>query len=210
MRLIVRAALGALACSVFTAAGAFAQSASPGTLKIAYINSQKIIAEAPGRAEAEGQIQKEMDAYRAEVQKLSDSLNTMVSAYTKAEPTLSPAAKQGKQKEIQTKQNEYQQRVQELEQKAQQRQAELIRPIMQKIDQIIDQIRVEEGYAIVLDAGSQSGVVVSADSSLDITQKVIDRLKSAGPVSSTPKPKPSAGPTIKPTGPSRPQSPLER
>ena len=120
--------------------------------------------------------------------------------------TLSPAAKAGKEKEIETKRDEYEQRTQELEQKAQQRQAELVRPIMQKINGIIEQIRAEEGYAMIFDAGNQAGVVVAADSSLDLTDKVIARLKASAPVSSTTPRKPT-GPTPKPTGATRPSNP---
>jgi outer membrane protein len=202
MRSIVRAALGALALTVIPGAIVLAQQ---GGLRIAYINSQKIIAAAPGRAEAEAQIQKEMDAYRAQVKSMGDSLNTLVASYQKAEATLSPAAKAGKQKEIQTKESEYQQRVADMEQKAQQRQAELVRPIMQQINKVIEQLRAEDGYAMVFDAGNQAGVVVAADSSLDITDKVIARLKSASPVSKSPGQKPPAGPTSQPTGAARPK-----
>ena len=93
MRSFVRVMLSALALTTLTTAGALAQA---GGLKVAYINSQKIIAEAPGRAEAEAQIQKEMSSYQAEVRKMSDSLNALVAAYTKSQATLSPAAKAGK------------------------------------------------------------------------------------------------------------------
>jgi outer membrane protein len=201
MRSFVRVALGALALSALTAGAARTQQ---GGLKIAYINSQQIIAAAPGRSEAEAQVQKEMQAYRTEVQQMGDSLQTMMAAYSKAEPTLSPAAKAGRQKAIQEKQSEYEKRAQDLQQKAQERQAEIFRPIMQHINQVIEQIRAEDGYAMIFDAGNQSGVVVAADSTLDITNKVIERLKSAGPVSTTPT-KPPAGPTLKPTGPVRPK-----
>ncbi len=218
MRSFVHAALAALAISTLMAGTAQAQggvvppttSAASGSLKIAYVNSQKILADVPGRTDAEAQMQKEMEGYRAEVQKMSDSLNALVSAYNKAEPTLSPTAKAARQKDIQTKQSEYQQRVQQLEQQAQQRQAELMRPIMQQINKVIEQIRAEDGLAMVFDAGNQAGVVVAADSSLDITAKVIARLKAAGPISTTPPAKPAtgpAGPTIKPTGASRTPDP---
>ncbi|HEU4642391.1 MAG TPA: OmpH family outer membrane protein [Gemmatimonadaceae bacterium] len=202
MRSFIRAALGALAFSVVSTGVAAAQ----GTPKIAYIRSDKIIAQAPGRAEAEAQIQKEMDTYREQVKVMGDSLNTLVAAYNKAEPTLSPAAKQGKQKEIQAKEAEYQQRAQELEQKAQQRQAELVGPVMQQINKVIEQIRAEDGYAMVFDAGNQAGVVVAADSSLDITDKVIARLKASAPQANATPAKP-AGPTGRPAGATRPKNP---
>jgi len=210
MRSFVHAALSALAISTLMAGTAVAQggvvppatSSSGGSLKIAYVNSQKILAQVPGRSEAEAQMQKEMEGYRAEVQKMSDSLNALVSAYNKAEPTLSATAKQTRQKDIQTKESAYQQRVQQLEQQAQQRQAELMRPIMEQINKVIEQIRSEDGYAMVFDAGNQAGVVVAADSSLDITDKVITRLKAAGPISTTPS-KPPTGPSDKPLGATR-------
>jgi outer membrane protein len=203
MRSLLNAALGAAAFTILAAGTVAAQ----GGLKIAYVNSQEIIAAAPGRAEAEAQIQKDMNSYRAQVQKMGDSLNTLIASYTKSESTLSEAARAAKQKEIQDKEREYQQRVQGLEQQAQQRQAELIRPIMEKINGIIEKVRSEDGYAMVLDAGNQSGVVVAADSSLDITDKVIARLKaSGGSASSTPA---SKGPTSQPTGATRKNPPLE-
>lgn len=204
MRSLVSAALGALAFTMIVSGVAEAQ----GELKIAYVNSQQIIAEAPGRAEAEAQIQKDMNTYRDQVKKMGDSLNALIASYTKSEPTLSDAAKTAKQKEIQDREREYQQRVQELEQKAQQRQSELVRPIMEKINAIIEQVRAEDGYAMILDAGSQSGVVVAADSSLDITAKVIARLKSSGGTA-TSKPPANNGPTPNPTGATRKSPPLE-
>ncbi|MGH7623795.1 MAG: OmpH family outer membrane protein [Gemmatimonadaceae bacterium] len=207
MRSVVRAALVTVALSAICASGALAQ----GTQRIAYINSNKILAQAPGRAEAEAQIDKEMGQYRQEAQSMRDSLNDMVAAYTKSEATLSPAARAGKQKEINTKQTLYQQRLADLEKKAQDRQAELIGPIMTKINGIIEQIRAEKGYAMVFDAGNQAGVVVAADSSLDITDEVVARLKAAGPVSSTPpRADNTAGPTPKATGATRPKPPTPR
>jgi outer membrane protein len=214
MHLLIRAAVGALAFSSVTASIAAAQAAQrapSAPQRIGYVNSQKIIAQAPGRAEAESQFKREMDAYKLEVKSLGDSLNTMVAEYNKAESTLSPAAKEGKQKEIRGKESAYQARVRQLEQKAQQREAELVRPIMEQINKTIEQVRAEEGYAMILDAGSSAGVVVAADSSLDLTDKVIARLKTASPVAST-QTKPAAekaggAPTPKPTGVTRPKTP---
>ena len=159
-------------------------AAAPGSAKIVYVNSQKIIAQAPGRADAEAQFQKEMDQYKAQVQRMGDSLQTAVADYQKAEPTLTPAVKATRTKDLRDRQAAYQQHVQQLEQTAQQREAELVRPIMEQINKIIEQIRTENNYTFILDAGSQAGVVVAADSSLDITDQVIKRLVAAGPVAS--------------------------
>lgn len=211
MRSFTRVAATVAALTLSMAGVLAAQAGGP---KIVYVNSQKIIAQAPGRADAEAQFQKEMDQYKAQVQKMGDSLQTMVADYQKAEPTLSQSVKASRTKDLRDRQQAYQQHVQQLEQTAQQREAELVRPIMEQINKIIEQVRTENGYAFILDAGSQAGVVVAADSSLDITDQVIKRLQAAGPVamkaapmqppSATPKPTGAA--TQKPTGVSRPKT----
>jgi outer membrane protein len=182
--------------------------------KIVYVNSQKIIAQAPGRADAEAQFQKDMDQYKAQVQKLGDSLKTQIADYQKNQATMTPAARAAREKDLGGKQQAYQQHVQELEQTAQQREAELVRPIMEQINKIIEQIRSENGYLFILDAGSQAGVVVAADSSLDITDQVIKKLVAAGPVAMkaapmqapSATPKPTGATNQKPTGVSRPKT----
>jgi outer membrane protein len=210
MRSLARVATAVVALSISMTGILAAQATAP---KIVYVNSQKIISQAPGRADAEAQFQKEMDQYKAQVQKMGDSLQTMVADYQKVEPTLTPAVKATRTKDLRDRQQAYQQHVQELEQTAQQREAELVRPIMEQINKIIEQIRTENNYTFILDAGSQAGVVVAADSSLDITDQVIKRLAAAGPVatkaapmaspSTTPRP---SGATQKPTGVARPKS----
>ena len=218
MRSYARVATSVVALTLSTSALLAAQqtTAAPGSPKIVYVNSQKIIAQAPGRADAEAQFQREMDQYKAQVQKMGDSLQTQIADYRKNEATMTATAKTAKEKDLGGKQQAYQQRVQELEQTAQQREAELVRPIMEQINRIIEQIRAKNGYTFILDAGSQAGVVVAADSSLDITDAVIKRLVAAGPVTtkvapmnpptSTPAARPAGATTPKPTGVSRPKS----
>ncbi|HEV7703534.1 MAG TPA: OmpH family outer membrane protein [Gemmatimonadaceae bacterium] len=211
MRSYARVATAVVALTLSMSGILAAQAAAP---KIVYVNSQKIIAQAPGRADAEAQFQKEMDQYKAQVQKMGDSLQTAIADYQKQQSTLTPAVKATREKDLRDRQAAYQQHVQQLEQTAQQREAELVRPIMEQINKIIEQIRTENSYSFILDAGSQAGVVVAADSSLDITDSVIKRLAAAGPVAtktSTPAPttatpRPTGAATQKPTGVARPKT----
>jgi outer membrane protein len=219
MRSYARVATAVVALTLLTSVLLAAQqtAAAPGGPKIVYVNSQKIIAQAPGRADAEAQFQKEMDQYKAQVQKMGDTLQAQIADYRKNEGTMTATAKAAREKDLGGKQQAYQQRVQELEQTAQQREAELVRPIMEQINRIIESIRAENGYTFILDAGSQAGVVVAADSTLDITDVVIKRLIAAGPVATkaAPMAAPSTTPTSraagatspKPTGVARPKSP---
>ena len=214
MRSSARVATAVVALIISMAGLLAAQGTAP---KIVYVNSQKIIAQAPGRADAEAQFQKEMDQSKAQVQHMGDTLQSQIADYQKNQATMTPAARTAREKDLGGKRNAYQQRVQELEQTAQQREAELVRPIMEQINKIIEQLRTENGYSFILDAGSQAGVVVAADSTLDVTDQVIKRLVAAGPVAS--KAAPMAAPSTtatptrstgaaspKPTGVSRPKS----
>ncbi len=205
MRNFVRATLSALALISVAATGALAQAGGP---KIAYINSQVILEQAPGRAAVEQQFDKELATYRTQVEQMEDSLQALIASYQKTEASLSPAAKQAKQKEITTKREEYAKRSAALQLQAQQRQQELVGPVMQQINQIIDAIRKEEGYSMIFDAGSAAGVVVAADSSLDITDKVVSRLKAVSPATTPAKaPGKNPGPVSQPAGVTRPRNP---
>jgi outer membrane protein len=152
-----------------------------GPMKFAYIDSRLVLAQAPGRAEAEAQFDREMSAYRQQVKRMGDSLNALVAEYTKQEITLSPAAKESRQKAIQTKEAEYQDRTKQLQDQAQQRELELMQPVMQQVQKILDDVRNEEGYTFIFDVGAGAPVIVAADKNLDITDKVIARVKALAP-----------------------------
>jgi len=203
----LRAVVTALALTAGVAATGTAQTAVP---KIGYINSQTILAQAPGRAEAEAQFEREMTSFRQTVQKMGDSLNLLIANYNKEEVSLSPAAKETRQKAIRAKEEEYSTKTRQLEQQAQQRQMELVEPIMKQINAIITELRRQEGYAMIFDAASSSGVLVAADSTLDITQKVIARLKTM-PAATATRPgqtpaKPAGAPVSAPAGATRPKT----
>jgi outer membrane protein len=179
---------------VITAAAA-SPAVAQGTPKIAYIDSKIVLSRAPGRQAAEDTFNKEMEASRTQVQKMGDSLQTMIADYQKAQTTLAANVREQREAAIRKKQEDYQTRAGQLDQQMQQRQIELVKPIMDQIRKVLDEIRAEDGYAFILDAGSEAGVIVAADKNLDITEKVISRLR---PVS-------AAAPAARP-GAARPDS----
>ena len=188
MRGLIRAALLALIVGAASAGSLSAQAA--GALKIGFINSAAILAQAPGRAEAENRFKGEVTAYQAQLQRMSDSLQAMAATFDKEAPRLDSASRVVRAKAIQDRETAYQSRARTLDSTMQTRQAELIRPIMENLQKIIEQVRSEEGYAMIFDVASQTSVIVAADKSLDITEKVLAKVKAAGP----PKPVTSTGP----------------
>lgn len=160
-------------------AGITTASAQATSGKLAYINSQKILAEAPGAAAAQATFESDMQRYQGEIEALGAEIETLRADYDRQQATLSEEAKAQKQQEIQQKFTAYQQRVAELEQTAQRRQAELVSPIMAQISEVIEQIRTEGNYAMIFDAAA--GTLITADPSLDLTAMVLARLQSAAP-----------------------------
>jgi outer membrane protein len=188
MRGLIRAALLALIVGAATAGSASAQAAP----KFGFINSAAILAEAPGRAEAETRFKNEVTAYQAQLQRMSDSLQTMAANFDKEASKMDSATRVARAKVIQDKEADYQNRARTLDQQMQNRQAELIRPIMENLQKVIEQVRAEDGYAMIFDVASQTSVIVAADKSLDITPKVLARVKAA------PAPKPATGGAVNP------------
>jgi len=169
-------AVGVGVClGVLLATAAAAQSASG--VKIGYINSHLILQQTPGYAAAESTFRREYQGYQDELQKMSQQLDSSVRAYDQQSIALSPAAKQAREKDLQTMQQRMQQRSQELQQKAQQREQELLQPIQQRVDAVIKGIRAEGNYSIIFDADTPGTNIVAADPALDLTSRVIERLK---------------------------------
>ncbi len=208
MILTRRATRLALVLSAVSAVPALAQAtpATPVTPKIAYIDSKVVLSRAPGRQQAEDTFNKEMEASRAQVKKMGDSLQTMIADYQKAQATLAANVREQREEAIRKKQEDYQSRAGSLDQQMQQRQMELVKPIMDQIRKVLDDIRQEDGYAFILDAGSEAGVIVAADRNLDITEKVIARLKPVTASAANPdSAKAPAGPRPAPAGVTRPK-----
>jgi outer membrane protein len=147
--------------------------------KIAYINSQIILEQAPGAQQAAEQFDRDMARYRSEVEGLGQQLEQLIQQYQQQQLTLSPEAKANREEEIRLKQGQYNQRLQELDQQAGLRQQELVQPIMDNITEVIEALRQEGNYALIFDVAAQS--IVAADESLDLTQEVVRRLQEAAP-----------------------------
>src|SRR5436305_3837956 len=183
MRVLFRASSIALAASLTLVgvAGAQGSTAPAGTGKIGYINSAVILQQAPGRAEAEAQFDREVGVYRQQIQRMDDSLKTMMAAFDRDAPKLDSTTREARRTSIGQREVEYQSRARGLDSTMQARQAQLVKPIMERVQTVIETIRAEDGYSVILDVGAQVSVVVAGDKRLDLTDRVLARLKSQGP-----------------------------
>ncbi len=197
MRTMMRAAMVATTMVAAATGPAVAQQATPAAARIAYVNTQAIFQSAPGRAEAEAQFEREANTFREQVKRMDDSLNTLVSSYQKDAARLDTATRSRRETAIRTKQDEYRQRASGLEEQLNQRRDALLNPIMERIRQALEQVRVEDGYAMILNNDPQGSLIVSADKNLDITERVVARLRTLAastpgrPATGAPVPAPS-------------------
>jgi outer membrane protein len=193
MRSIVRATAIALALTV---TARVAQAQQPGQGKIVFVNTQALMEAAPGRAAAESLLNKEGKGYQDQLQKMQDSLNKLLSDYQKAEPTLSSTAKDARQKSIQALETDLQAKNLQFQQQFDQRKNEIMSPITDLVKKVLDDVREENGYAMIMMNDPGQSVIVSADKNLDITDKVVSRLRTQKA--------PAAATATKPTTPNSP------
>ena len=177
MKLSVVGTWAALLTLVCVTAPAAAQQ-SGGVGKLAYVNTQAILKSTPGYAQAESTFTKELQTYRSEVQKLQASLDSSASDFEQQSVMLSPTQRAAKRKDLEGQQQKLEQRTQELQQRAATRERELLDPIQSKVNSVIEGLRASGNYAMIFDVSAPNSGIVTADKSLDLTDKVIQQLKS--------------------------------
>jgi outer membrane protein len=201
MRSMFRATIVALG---FTGMACAAQAQGQ-PFKIAFVNTTALMEAAPGRAAADSALQKLGDSFKVQIQKMQDSIQTLYTNYTKKEATLTTAQKDAQQKAIQGLETDLQAKNLQLQQQFSQKQQEFYAPIQEAVKKVIEDIRVEDGYAIILanDPGGASAIV-AADKNLDITERMLARLRTIKATNATktaPAPNGPAGVTRPPARP---------
>lgn len=155
-------------------------SASPSAqTKIAIINSREVLQQTPGYAAAESTYLKEVEGFRNEVQKLQQQLDSAVQLFDQQALVLSPAARRTRQDSLRVMQQRMEQRTNELQERARQREQELLQPIQMRVNSIIQGIRAESNYALIIDADAAGGLIAAVDPALNITARVVQRLRQA-------------------------------
>src|ERR1035437_3509776 len=216
MSSILRALVGAASVLAVGAAAPLSAQSAPAPQRFAYVDTRLILDQAPGRAEAEAQLQKESVAWEAEVKKMQDQMNTMIGEFQKTSAAMTTAVRDKRTKEIQDKQAEFQKRNDEINAEAQKRQGEVMQPILDQIKLALEDVRVAGSFDAIFDVG-QNATLGAEDKNPNLSDRVIARLRVLGaPViagpskSAVPTPgttKPSGLPVNTPAGLGRPSAP---
>jgi len=145
-------------------------------LKIGFINSEKILLDYEGTKSAEEKLKKEYAKWEQEATERQKKMKEMKEQLDKQSLLLSAERKKEIESELEREYIEYNKFLQEKfgqQGDAAKRNDELLRPIIEKINKILDKIAKNENYDFIFDA---KGAVVYAKKAYDLNEKVVQAL----------------------------------
>ncbi len=154
-----------------------AQAVAPPPTKIGFVNARAVLAGMPGYAQAESLFVKERDRAQAELTSLRQVFDSSVAEFEQQQAILSPSSRAAKRQELEQQQQRLEQRTQQLSEEMERKQTELLDPMQRRLTAVIDGLRAEGNYAFIFDMGTLGPAIISADQTLDITSRVIERLR---------------------------------
>lgn len=178
MKFFVRTTLVLSGLALALPALSAAQQAS-----IVFLDSERLRQEAPSLQEARQELQQEMATLEVQADSalapLQAEFQAAAQEYQQQQGMMTAERRQEREQALGQMQQRLQQAGAEWEQRAAELQNRVLGPALDRINQVIDGIRQENGYQFVLDVAA--GGVVAADPSLDITSEVLRRLQASNP-----------------------------
>ncbi len=172
-RLISRWAPTALV--VIVVAGVAATARQAGQV-VGIVNLQIIMTQTPGSQEARVTFEAEFKAAQDDLQAMLQQRDSLIAEYERSSVVLTPTGRQEKQTEIQQLAARLEQRAQDLQNRQAERQRELVSPLEQRAQAVIDGIRAERNLGIIFDVATMQGIA-AVDPQLDLTPIVVQRLQ---------------------------------
>jgi outer membrane protein len=162
--------------TVFVTSIAAPLAAQEAPQKFAFVDTRKILDQAPGRPEAEAVLQKEYASLQDQLKKMNDAIVKAFGDYQSLPATTAQAEKDKRLKTVQDKQTEMQQKQQEFETQMATHKEELLQPILDQIKIVLEDLRVEGKWTMIFDVG-QGASIVAADKNLDLSDRAIAKLR---------------------------------
>jgi outer membrane protein len=144
------------------------------TVKIGYIDTDRIMQESKATQEAQTLFRSEQAEWEKELSVIEEEIQRLQSEFDARQLTLTESGKTQAKERIDAKISERRQFIERIFGEtgvAMQRNAELLEPIMNKLRDSIEKIAIEENYSIVFDA--VGGGILYARPNLDITDIVL-------------------------------------
>lgn len=138
--------------------------------KIGFVNSQKILNDAPQAARAKKRIEKDFEKRDQDLQRIAKQLQGMQENLDKNAVTMAESERRTKEREFGELNRDFQRKQREFREDLSQRQNEETAAIFERVNKVIKQIAEAEKYDIIFQEA------VYANPRIDITDKVIKAL----------------------------------
>ncbi len=151
-------------------------------LTLGFIDSQAVIGAYPGTAEAQATFTAENDAWQRQANAMQEEINQLNQELERQSMAMTQERRVQLTAELQQKAMEYQTFIDEIwgqTGRAYQRNQELMRPIIDSVNTLLERVGQEEGYDYIFDAAS--GGIVWADPMYDLTPKIIEMMGATSP-----------------------------
>ncbi|HLB54066.1 MAG TPA: OmpH family outer membrane protein [Gemmatimonadales bacterium] len=181
MTVVVRRLLGGLALVTLSAGAGSAQAAqNPASqatpARVAFIHARQVLRQMPGYARAESTWTKEAEVTQREMQRMQAAWDSTISSFRQASAMMTPSARTAREKSLQVQGDSLDAKFQGLRERIDARERELLVPMQTKLQAVIDGIRAEGGFTMVIDLDNPSSAnIISFDKSLDISDRVARR-----------------------------------
>lgn len=145
--------------------------------KIGYIDSYRIRKNFNEFAEAQAKFDKEVAAWEAELDSLRGELEIAVEEYQRQRLILSEEAKARKEEELRAAEQYFQSQTNAIfgpDGKAERQNAQLVKPILDKINAVLEKVAIEENYDYIFD--SVNGNIAYAKKEFDLTDMILEEL----------------------------------
>ena len=138
--------------------------------KIGFVNSQKILNDAPQAARAKKKIEKDFEKRDQDLQRIAKQLQGMQENIDKNAVTMAESERRAKEREFAELNRDFQRKQREFREDLSQRQNEEMASIFERVNKIIKQTAEAEKYDIIVQEA------VYANPRIDITDRVIKAL----------------------------------
>ncbi len=143
-------------------------------LKFGHINSTELMQIMPGRDSAQAILQTEVTEIENTLKSMQSELETRYNDYMQNQQGWTELIRQTKQREIQDMGTRIQEFQENAQKQLQEREAELLKPIIDRAKKAIEDVAREGGYTYILDSGT--GALLYSQESEDIMPQVKRKL----------------------------------
>ncbi len=151
-------------------------------MRVGYMDPQVVLDNLPEKEAIERQLNRFLDSREAEFEEKAIELQNMMARFQQEAPNLSEEETRRRQQELQTRDRELEEFQMRVQQELEQRQAELLGPILQEMNIVIESLAAEMNLDYVLNEATSEGEMFllfisdGGRENLNLTDQVIARM----------------------------------